>query len=232
MRRQEFDRLEQAYLHTYPNPDRLDCPGSEILRGLASKELGIGHPARLHLMQCSPCFREFRDFMRELERIRSRKRTLTAIGVAAMLTLLGIEGTSWFGHRNSRAANPYSSRDRDTPATMISQTADLWDWPTPRGHDDHAQERSLSWSAGLIKLRVVLPRGTDGGAYRVSVTRDRSGKEVIAGNNAQSSIEQYGSVNRNVVTVVLDLRHIPSGAYYLATTDPGNISYFYPLRIS
>ena len=71
--------------------------------------------------------------MRELERIRSRKRTLTAIGVAAMLTVLGIEGGTWFGHRNSRAANPYSSRDRDTPATMISQTADLWDWPTPRG---------------------------------------------------------------------------------------------------
>lgn len=58
--------FEDAYLHAYANPDRKGCPGQEILRGLATKELGISHPARVHITRCSPCFQEFRSVEKAL----------------------------------------------------------------------------------------------------------------------------------------------------------------------
>jgi hypothetical protein len=45
----EFDRpFEDVYLNAYPNPERLGCPGRDVLRRLAIKELPISHPAREH----------------------------------------------------------------------------------------------------------------------------------------------------------------------------------------
>ena len=58
--------FEAAYLYEFPNPNRVGCPGGEVLRGLVTKELGISHPARVHIMQCSPCFQEFRAIEKAL----------------------------------------------------------------------------------------------------------------------------------------------------------------------
>src|SRR4051794_14631310 len=72
------DPFEDAFLHAYPNPERKGCPGNTVLKGLASKQLPIGHPARMHITQCSPCFREFREFEAQHRR-SARVRSYTTI---------------------------------------------------------------------------------------------------------------------------------------------------------
>jgi hypothetical protein len=113
-RRDESDPFEQAFLHGYPNPDRIGCPGNEVLRALARKESAINHPARLHLGACSPCFREFKEFQLQYQREKKQSRwTSLAAGVLAsrvsvlvftssVITLAAALVATYFGLENRR----------------------------------------------------------------------------------------------------------------------------------
>ena len=51
--------IRQFFLETNPNPSRLGCPGTPVLKAMAAGTLPATDPARLHLSACSPCFAEF-----------------------------------------------------------------------------------------------------------------------------------------------------------------------------
>lgn len=54
------DELDEVLSRANPNPDRIGCPPQETLLALARRESTIGDPAYEHLLQCSPCYCEFR----------------------------------------------------------------------------------------------------------------------------------------------------------------------------
>lgn len=54
------DEVDSLFQRASPNPERLDCPGREVLEQLATRSLPIEHNGYHHLAQCSPCYREFR----------------------------------------------------------------------------------------------------------------------------------------------------------------------------
>lgn len=58
------DDLDEVLGSANPNPERIGCPGTSVLRALASRELPISDPGYLHLAQCSPCYCEFREMRR------------------------------------------------------------------------------------------------------------------------------------------------------------------------
>jgi hypothetical protein len=73
---QQWDRLQRKYQEavgaSYPNPERIGCPGTDVVRELAAQsarfedlEEDLGWK---HVIQCAPCYREFLD-LRELRRI-------------------------------------------------------------------------------------------------------------------------------------------------------------------
>ncbi len=64
---QHRDRLQRDFRRAvwaeYPNPARIDCPGSEALRDLAERMLRRedlqGDLRWKHAIQCGPCYEEY-----------------------------------------------------------------------------------------------------------------------------------------------------------------------------
>jgi hypothetical protein len=51
---------DHLFAQIHPNPERSGCPGLWFLFAMAKRQLPDGHPAYLHLEECSPCYREYR----------------------------------------------------------------------------------------------------------------------------------------------------------------------------
>jgi len=72
--------LRQSFLEDHPNPERRDCPGSDILEAIASGKITLEEavPWIHHFASCSPCTREFREF----RKVRRRQRLPRIAGLA------------------------------------------------------------------------------------------------------------------------------------------------------
>ncbi len=67
----EFIGLARAhYLEDFPNPNRYNCPSAEDLRKIAASSELPNKSLHQHLLQCSPCLRDFRE-MRRLQTVSS-----------------------------------------------------------------------------------------------------------------------------------------------------------------
>src|SRR5271157_6474847 len=80
-----LDLLTQGLSREFPNPQRVGCPGSAVLRGIAFRKLRLAEvePWLEHLGSCSPCFQEFIQ-LRKQATTRPR-RTQAWLAVAAVL---------------------------------------------------------------------------------------------------------------------------------------------------
>jgi hypothetical protein len=60
----EFIAVYNRVLHAdYPNPERIGCPGSDVLRRLATSPETFACQSTLqHLGRCAPCVDELREF--------------------------------------------------------------------------------------------------------------------------------------------------------------------------
>lgn len=68
------DQIQKLYLTAYPNPGRKDCPGGRTLENLAKRARNFrddleSDPDYMHVLHCSPCYREFLDFTEELREV-------------------------------------------------------------------------------------------------------------------------------------------------------------------
>lgn len=211
--------IREAFLHAFPNPDRSGCPSDETLKELARNRLPIAHPAMAHMSSCSPCCKEFLQLQTAWHHSRRRNRVQTIAAVAIMA--VAVTGGIWV-HHTRREVLPH------TP--QISEIADLWSWPTSRGDEGHL--RGLSWPrAAIVNLTIVLPRGADGGLYRIVVTKDPTKGNPVARTAAHSTAISHTPLKYRLVAV-LDLRSAAPGTYLLQITDPTNLTYSYPLRIT
>ena len=70
--REKYERLQKAIqekiLNDYPNPDRVGCPGDEVVREVAFREELTKDPVWEHITHCSPCYRAFLQFKEEWRR--------------------------------------------------------------------------------------------------------------------------------------------------------------------
>jgi hypothetical protein len=66
---EKFARLQKAVreeiLNSYPNPERVGCPVSAMIREVAFREELTKDPAWEHITHCSPCYAEFLKFKEE-----------------------------------------------------------------------------------------------------------------------------------------------------------------------
>src|SRR5262249_48895413 len=94
--------LQEALLRNYPNPDRVGCRGSTILREMAEREFPHEHPFwDEHVSHCSPCYREFLDFRNRVLALESQRRRNTTFGLAVVLALLVAAASIYFFIRQS-----------------------------------------------------------------------------------------------------------------------------------
>jgi hypothetical protein len=56
-----LDLLARGLSRDFPNPERVGCPGSAVLRSIAFRKLRLAEVQQWldHLSSCSPCYREF-----------------------------------------------------------------------------------------------------------------------------------------------------------------------------
>ena len=159
-----LDALGRGLLKEFPNPERIGCPGSEVLRGIASRKVPLAQaePWLDHLTSCSPCYRDFSQF-REAFELR-RKRTLLAVA-ASILIAASVAGWA-LAHRHEE--------------TQYAQTAvlDLRNRSVSRGTEPNPGEPPLELSRAVSHLNIYLPLGSPEGPYDVRLVTP-SGESVL-----------------------------------------------------
>ena len=238
--------MKDFLLETFPNPERKGCPDDKTIQALAEDRLSADDSARLHVGSCSECYAEYRHYRLDWEELKvgadarysasgpvevapRAKKTwrFGAVPLAASLIVMFSGGYIAFKHYHSPSVRSLQIAS----AQPMNATVDLFNSGTLRGSDDQATPlREVSLPARIVHLSVVLPRFSEVGGYRVNVSTDKIGSQLVASGTG-NAVE--GDGEKVSVKVTLDLRAAKPGAYFLGTvrgTDNG--TYYYPLKIN
>jgi hypothetical protein len=150
-----LDALGRGLLKEFPNPERSGCPGSDVLKRIASKTMRLAEAEKWlnHLGSCSPCYKDFTE-LRKVREVQ-RRRTLFAIA-ASILVAVGIAGWVLIQRHNE---------------TVLSQTAvlDLRDRSASRSPEQNLGEQPLELRRRFSQLSIYLPLGSPEGVYEVRI---------------------------------------------------------------
>ena len=204
--------LRQGLATEFPNPERIGCPGSSLLKGIAQGKVSLTEvgPWLDHLGSCSPCFREFQEFRRQSA--MQRRRVLTLVATAAVL-LFAVGGWLWV-------------RARHSVQTTETAVLDLRDRSVARGQNpsDTSQAR-LEIPRTAKHLVLDLPIGSKEGPYDVGLITN-TGDELL---RATGTAELRDHINR--LRVDVDFSRIRSGDYSLGIREPNLEWARYPIRV-
>ena len=231
-----FEKLQEHVLEKYPNPERIGCIDRSTLETwvYSPEKLDLSDPKYLHVLKCAECTRELIDLRKRRNQQRgqvgvagvrpSTKRSPVWrwAGIAAVLLCgLALAGVAYW-----RVHAP-TSISQLVPATPIAETIDLSQAGTTRGGETSAVP-PVALPRRVVAAHILLPYFSPGGKYIVSVTTDRNGSAAKAEGLGTASVNGFHAD----LSATLDLRNLPRGTYYLATTHEGDrASYFYPLTV-
>src|SRR5229473_6518464 len=141
--RRIFDALGRGLLKEFPNPERTGCPGTDVLKRIASRRMPLTESEKWldHLGACSPCYGDFSRFRKTYE--LRRKRTLPAVA-ASILIAAGIAGWVLLQKHNE---------------ALVAQTAvlDLRNRSVARGTEPLPTEPPLVVSRAAAHWNIFLP---------------------------------------------------------------------------
>ena len=163
--RRILDALGRGLLKEFPNPDRTGCPGSDVLKRIASHEMPLAEAEKWldHLTSCSPCYREFS----ELQGGYRHRRMQTILAIAAsILIVVGVAGWALFFRQKG-------------PPVVQTAALDLRNRSVPRGGELNPGEQPLEISRRARYLNVYLPLGSAEGPYEMRIATT-AGSEVFA----------------------------------------------------
>ena len=55
------DEVDRVLAHANPNPRRIGCLSRDVLASLAARRQPLNAPGYEHLLECSECYKEFRQ---------------------------------------------------------------------------------------------------------------------------------------------------------------------------
>jgi len=201
--------LRQTFLDGYPNPERKGCPGTDILRAIASGKLTLeeAEPWILHFGSCSPCTREFSEFRQAFE-----KRRLWRFGAIAAILLVAVSVLAWVFLRQSIQ-----------PARFEVASLDLTGRGVMRGSDENPPNPPLELDKAHLDLTIILPLGSEAGPYDVQVVRVP--EKPLLSAQGTAAINDH----RAMLHIQVDLSRLDPGLYLLAVR-PKNWGWtYYPL---
>ncbi|MHB8617821.1 MAG: hypothetical protein ACYC93_17355 [Candidatus Acidiferrales bacterium] len=206
----------------YPNPDRVGCPGSEVLKSLGGRKMDL-HEAEqwlLHLGSCSPCFIEYTAFQKQAAR---RKTLELVLASAALVMVIGLAGWLWKGHwLRGTGGKPNIA----TVMPYQKVTVDLTNRIVFRGEQPpSANSGPIQLRRGRLDLTMLLPTGSGPGNYELQVLTELE-KPLITTTGM--------AVNQNGITALrakLDISNLSPGGYLLAIGRAGTERREYPLVV-
>ena len=156
--------MGRGLLREFPNPERVGCPHSNILKGIAFHTVSLVEAEAwlVHLTSCSPCYRDFSQLQKAYQ--LRRKRTLLAIA-ASILVAASIGGWALVQKHNKN---------------QIVQTAvlDLRNWSVTRGVEPNPRVKPLEIRHKVSRLEIYLPVGSSEGQYDVRIATP-SGESLV-----------------------------------------------------
>ena len=206
-----LDVLGRGLLKDFPNPERIGCPGADVLKKIASHEIPLSEAEKWldHLGSCSPCYADFNRFREAFERQR-RQRWLAA--AASILLAVGVLGWALLHKRNE---------------SFVAQTAvlDLRERSVARGGEPTPGEQPLELSRSVKHLIVYLPLGSAEGPYelRIAIT---TGTAIFTTNRVASLKDGVTSIEAAV-----DLSSASPGRCVLQVRRPNSEWNSYPLLL-
>lgn len=216
------DEIDILFGTANPNLERTGCPPPETLEALARHELPMEHPAYVHLAECSPCYEEFVAYRQEVDsalRLFDRRAVRWA-AVAALLVLLAVSG--WFFARRGGEPNAPPTRAALSEARL---ELDLRPYTVSRSETNLPPQPPLALSPRRLALSLLLPVGSEPGAYQVQLLGD--GSKMVASASGQAEIVNFVTTLR----IALDLSAVPAGEYRLAVRRDGDAWSFYPATV-
>ena len=206
-----LDVLAQGLSREFPNPQRVGCPDSAVLRSVAYRKLRLAdaEPWLKHLSSCSPCFQEFSDFRKEAA--SQRRRTMAWTAAAAVL-IFAVAGWLWLRTQHSVLA-----------ATEVLDLREASAAPGQNPMETEQQPLELHrWARHLI---LYLPTESQEGAHDIAVLSEM-GAQVL-GSSGTARLE-----NRVVcLRVDVDVSIVQPGRYFLAVRQTTLTWIRYPVRV-
>jgi hypothetical protein len=207
-----LDLLNRGLSRDFPNPQRIGCPGTAILKSIALHKLPLAQadPWLEHFSSCSPCFQEFSEIRKQAA--GQRRQTQMWLAAAAMV-LLAVAGWMWV-------------RSRPTGQTAVVVVLDLRGRSTARGENpSETSQPPLELPRSAKSLNLELPIGSNEGAYDVALLNP-SGAELFRA-SATAKLEDHIVVLRANV----DLAGVSPGSYFLGVRQPGLEWTRFPVRL-
>jgi hypothetical protein len=201
------DELDYLFANASPNPNRDGCPSHDVLMGLARREKPIGHPDYLHIVRCSPCFREFRA-IQQAGKAKAHARRLWAASAAAVL-VLAVAG-AWVMLRGdgSTASGAGEMVPREVSPDLAARL-DLRPYAVTRGEERRPEPDPVLIPVGRVNATILLPVGAEPGEYEIRLLDQDLSQRVSATGSA--AIRDYVTT----LEAVIDSRSIAPGKYQL-----------------
>jgi hypothetical protein len=207
----------------YPNPERVGCPGPEVLKGLADRMIDLGRAKDLvlHLGCCSPCFVEYTEFRKQAQR---RKTLDLAFASVALVAIIFGGVWLWKAQRFRRFGG---KPNVPVVATYKLVTLDLRNWMVFRGEQPPAAHRGpIHLPRGRLDLTVLLPLRSEAGNYSLQISTEL-GEQIVTA-TGPAVIRKDGVT---VLKVKLDISKLGTGSYVLGIGQHGVEPTEYPLVV-
>lgn len=216
---EEFDRedkrlldvLAQGLSREFPNPQRVGCPDSAVLRSVAFRKLRLAdaEPWLNHLSSCSPCFQEFSEFRKEAA--SQRRRTMAWTAAAAVL-IFAVAGWLWVRTQHSVLA--------------ATEVLDLREVSVAPGQNPmQTEQRPLALHRWAKHLILYLPIESKEGAHDIALL-SATGAQIV-GSSGTARLENHVVCLR----VDVDLSIVQPGGYSLAVRQTTLTWIRYPVRV-
>jgi len=207
-----LDLLGSGLSREFPNPQRVGCPDSAVLKGIASGKLRLSdaEPWLEHLSSCSPCFQEFSDLRKVAAGQRRRKYAFLS---AAAILIIAVAGWLWV-------------RTQHSGQSTETQVVDLRNMPAVHGQNPiQSDQHPLELHRWCKHLILDLPNGSKEGHDEVALLSETGAAVLGASGTARS--EDKGVI----LEVDLDVSRVQPGQYFLGLRQPGEEWTRYPVRV-
>lgn len=208
-----LDILRQGLATEFPNPERIGCPGSALLKGIAQGKVSLteAEPWLDHLGSCSPCFLEFKEFRRQS--VIQRRRVLTWAVASAAVLLFAVGGWLWVRARHSVEATDTAVLDLRERSVARGQT------------QAEAGQAPLEIPRSVKYLIIDLPIGSKEGPYDVGLLTETG--DLLLHSTGAADLHDHITELR----VDVDLSSIRKGTYFLGVRQAGLEWTRYPIRV-